>query len=295
MGQDSELEKRFQQLQAAVEERNARQDSFEKKQDDQFAFMRAKMDQLLGSFTELRKVIEQKDRSVSFDSMKANVDSTSKGGRYAGDGRGFHAGDGKGWRYAGDGGGFQRLKITSFHMEDSQEQQIDEIILLDDCSNQKDTSMEFEKLHPVLEKVDTQEEFKNGAEECQEIENADNLEQEEEAEKEEEEEEEEEENKMIQETSLVEDTHHAFDEIPQPSQMKLSISKSIKVKVGSKRLYSRLRWNLGVRLCFNTRRRMMCMCFFKHRWRWKKKMWEVLNDNQWIFNCNWRMLAGNKY
>jgi hypothetical protein len=33
----------------------------------------------------------------------------------------------------------------------------------------------------------------------------------------EEEKEEEEENKMIQETNLVDDTHHAFDEIPQPS------------------------------------------------------------------------------
>jgi hypothetical protein len=36
---------------------------------------------------------------------------------------------------------------------------------------------------------------------------------------------------MIQETNLVDDTHHAFDEIPQPSQMKLSISKSMVVKV----------------------------------------------------------------
>jgi hypothetical protein len=34
---------------------------------------------------------------------------------------------------------------------------------------------------------------------------------------EEEKEEEEEENKMIQETNLVDNTHHAFDEIPQPS------------------------------------------------------------------------------
>jgi hypothetical protein len=48
MGQDSELEKRVQQLQADFEERNA---SLEKKQDDQFAFMKAKMDQMLSSFT----------------------------------------------------------------------------------------------------------------------------------------------------------------------------------------------------------------------------------------------------
>jgi hypothetical protein len=36
---------------------------------------------------------------------------------------------------------------------------------------------------------------------------------------------------MIQEINLVEDIHHAFEEIPQPSQMKLSISKSLVVQV----------------------------------------------------------------
>jgi hypothetical protein len=125
MGQNSELEERFQQLQAEFEKRNA---SLEKKQDDQFAFMSAKMDQLLSSFTELQKGMEQKDRSVSFDSIMPNVGSTSKGGRYADDGGGFRAGDGKGWRYAGDGGGFHagdgfhtksiRLEFPKFDGED---------------------------------------------------------------------------------------------------------------------------------------------------------------------------------
>ena len=61
-------------------------------------------------------------------------------------------------------------------------------------------SVEFEKIHLVVEKVDTQEE-------------------------------EEAKNKMIQDTDLIEDTHRPFDEIPQPSQMKLSISESIIVKM----------------------------------------------------------------
>ncbi|KAE7995873.1 hypothetical protein FH972_000636 [Carpinus fangiana] len=95
MGQDSNLvqlrkdlkqfqvdsiarDQQFQQLHADFEERNARQDSLEEKQDDQFAFLSAQMDKLLSSFTESQKGMEQKDRSVSFDSMKANVGSTSK-------------------------------------------------------------------------------------------------------------------------------------------------------------------------------------------------------------------------
>ncbi|KAB8340722.1 hypothetical protein FH972_022285 [Carpinus fangiana] len=57
---------------------------------------------LLGSFTELQKGMEPKDRSVSFDSMEVNFGSTSKGGMHA-----------------GDGGGFQRLKIAS--LEECQE------------------------------------------------------------------------------------------------------------------------------------------------------------------------------
>jgi hypothetical protein len=39
------------------------------------------------------------------------------------------------------------------------------------------------------------------------------------------------ENKMMQETNLVEDTHHLFDQMIQPNQKELSLSESIEVKV----------------------------------------------------------------
>jgi hypothetical protein len=78
---------------------------------------------------------------------------------------------------------------------------------------------------PSNEKVETQEKFKKGAEKCdqtnQEINNTDKLEQEKE----------ETENKMMQETNLVEDTHHLFDQMIQPNQKELSLSESIEVKV----------------------------------------------------------------
>jgi hypothetical protein len=66
-------------------------------------------------------------------------------------------------------------------------------------------SMEFEKMHPVPEKVESQEKFKNGEEEKRD---------------------EEAKHTMIQETDPVEDTYQLFDEIPQPR-----ISESIVVKI----------------------------------------------------------------
>ena len=78
---------------------------------------------------------------------------------------------------------------------------------------------------PLNEKAETQEEYKKGAEKCdptnQEIKDADKLEQEEEKTG----------NKMMQVTNPVEDTHHLFDQMTQPSQKELSLSKSIEVKV----------------------------------------------------------------
>ncbi|KAE8009602.1 hypothetical protein FH972_006030 [Carpinus fangiana] len=90
---------------------SARQDRLEEKLDKRF-------DQLLSYIKELQKGTEQREKSVSFDTLEANFGSTSKGGMYA-----------------GDGGGLQRLKIASFHIEDSQQQQIDcgEHACGDDC------------------------------------------------------------------------------------------------------------------------------------------------------------------
>jgi hypothetical protein len=91
---------------------------------------------------ESRRAPEQRDESVSFDTMEANFGSTSKGGMHVGDGGGFHAGDGfhtksirlgfpkfdgedpLNWCYKAEQffdhystPEFQRLKISSFHME----------------------------------------------------------------------------------------------------------------------------------------------------------------------------------
>jgi hypothetical protein len=76
---------------------------------------------------------------------------------------------------------------------------------------------------PLNEKIEIQEKFKKGAEKCdqtKEIKNTDKLDQERE----------ETENKMMQETNPVEDTHNLFDQMIQPNQKELSLSKSIKVK-----------------------------------------------------------------
>jgi hypothetical protein len=78
---------------------------------------------------------------------------------------------------------------------------------------------------PSNEKVEIQEKFKKGTEKCdqtnQEIKKTDKLEQEKEETK----------NKMMQETNPGEDTHHLFDQMIQPNQKELSLSKSIEVKV----------------------------------------------------------------
>ncbi|KAB8340724.1 hypothetical protein FH972_022287 [Carpinus fangiana] len=99
MGQDSDLvqlRKDLKQLQddsitrdQQFQEMNKRQDRLEVKLDERF-------DQLLSYMKEFTRTPEQKEKSLSFDSMEGNFGSTSKGG--------FHA---------GDGGGFQRLKIAS--------------------------------------------------------------------------------------------------------------------------------------------------------------------------------------
>ena len=49
-----------------------------------------RFDQLISCIKELRRAPEQRDKSVSFDTMEANFGSTSKGGIHAGDGGGFH-------------------------------------------------------------------------------------------------------------------------------------------------------------------------------------------------------------
>ena len=94
---------------------NARQDHFQKKQDDQFAFISARQDEqfekLMSCIKKSRRAPEQRDKSVSIDTLEANFGSTSKGSMHAGDGRGFHTGDGFHTKSI-------RLKFPKFDMED---------------------------------------------------------------------------------------------------------------------------------------------------------------------------------